>query len=286
MRMNKIAGTPETQRFYNETGWKERDGNSIDYHLFGVKEDGPIRVELCRLHVERIRAALSRVSTRLNFLECGCGGNPDRHLLDLCSRYTGVDFSETGLERARAAFADVAIPHEFHQGDVCALPFADNTFDAVYSAHVIYHIADPAAQAAAIAEFVRVVRPGGVVVLVVANPRPFAFPIRFIRRLVADAPLLGPLVHRVRSKPPLPYRPMPISWMRRRMARGGVVEVIGAGIPSTNFHRNITEFAGPGQLAWKGIRWMDVNHPRLSAYLGNYVVLTCRKSGKERHADA
>ncbi len=275
--MIERTGTKQTQRFYDEVGWKEKDGKPVDQHLFGVKEDGPIRVELHRLHMDRIRRALSPVGERLEVLECGCGGNPERQLLDLCSHYTGVDFSETGLDVARASFADVEIVHEFRKADVCALPFNDATFDAVYSAHMIYHIEVPAAQEAALDELVRVVRPGGVVVLVAANARPLLFPIRLARRLAADTPFVGPLLDRLRSKPPLSFRPMPIGWMRRRLARGGSVEVVAYSLPSTGFYQNVTEFEGIGKLLWKGIRWLDVNHPRLSAYLGCYVILTCRK---------
>lgn len=273
-----IRGTRETQRFYNEVGWKESDGASVNNNLFGVKEDGPIRVELHRLHYDRIRSALSRAGTHLSLLECGCGGNPEKLLLDMCSRFTGVDFSDTGIQMAKSSFADVGIPSHFQTADVCALPFKDGEFDAVYCAHMIYHIGDPAAQDAAISELMRVVRPGGVVVLVVANPRPWAFPIRFARRIAADMPLVGPILNRMRPKPPLPYKPMPIGWMRRRLARGGSVEVVGAGIPSTAYFQKMTEFRGVGKLVWKTIRWVDFSFPKLSAYLGNYATMSCTRS--------
>jgi SAM-dependent methyltransferase len=273
-----ISGTRETQRFYNEVGWKEKDGASVNNKLFGVKEDGPIRLELHRLHYDRIRSALSRAGTHLSLLECGCGGNPEKKLLSLCSRFTGVDFSDTGIQMAKSSFADVAIPSHFQTADVCALPFKDGEFDAVYCAHMIYHIEDPAAQDVAISELMRVVRPGGTVVLVVANPRPWAFPLRFLRRMVADMPLVGSLLNRVRPKPPLPYKPMPLGWMRRRLARGGSVDIVGAGIPSTAFFQNVTEYRGFGKLLWKVIRWTDFTFPKLSAYLGNYATMTCTRS--------
>jgi len=250
---------------------------SVDRRLFGVREDGPIRIELHQLHLDRIRGALSLAGTPLNLLECGCGGNPARALLDLCARYTGVDFSDTGLGMARSAFADVKIPHEFRAADVCALPFDDGSFDAVYCAHMIYHIEKPAAQEAAVAELVRVVRPGGVIVLIAANPRPFAFPVRLARRLVADTPVVGAILNRLRPAPPLPYKPMSIGWMRRRLSRGGPVNVMTYRLPSTEFNQNVTEFAGVGKVMWKSIRWVDINYPKLSAYLGNYVMLICRK---------
>jgi ubiquinone/menaquinone biosynthesis C-methylase UbiE len=273
-----LIGSQETRRYYDQTKWKEEDGISVDHHLFGVKEDGPIRIQLHSVHQDRILAVLSDAGTDLNLLDCGCGGNPDRHLLDLCSRYTGVDFSITRIQMARFSFADVQIPHEFHAADVCALPFRDGTFDAVYCAHMIYQIEDPRAQQAAIAEFVRVIRPGGVVVLNTANPRPLAFPMRLARRLAADSPLARPILNRVRSKPLLPYKPMTIGWMRRQLAAGGSVQVLTADIPSTSFYQKVTEFKGTGRFLWKGIRWLDVNHPKISAYLGNYVLLSSRKA--------
>ena len=117
MNMTRKSGTDTTKRFYDERGWKEEDGASVDHNLFGVKEDGPIRVELHHVRTNRIRAALSAVGTSLNLLECGCGGSPQRQLLDLCSRYTGVDFSDAGLHMARTSFAKVGIPHEFTAAD-------------------------------------------------------------------------------------------------------------------------------------------------------------------------
>jgi SAM-dependent methyltransferase len=212
-------------------------------------------------------------------LECGCGGAPERNLLDLCARYTGVDFSYRGLEMARSAFADVQIPHEFKVADLCALPFDEGAFDAVYCAHTIYHIVDPSAQATALAEMVRVVRPGGVVVLVAANPRPLAFPIRLTRRLLADMPVVGSILNRLRPASEIPYAPRSIGWMRRRLTRGGPVEVITYDLPSVKFNQEITEFRGIGKFLWKLIRWLDINYPKLSAYLGNFVILICKKRG-------
>lgn len=276
--MTIAAGSREVKRFYDETGWRVRGGASVDHEMFGATEDGPIRKELHQVHNDRIIAALSRAGHSLNLLECGCGGNPEKMFLHLCRKYTGVDFSGTGLDMARNSFAGVGVPSNFHAADVCALPFADNSFDAVYSAHMVYHIEDIKAQSAAIMELVRVVRPGGIIVVVAANPRPLAFPFRFARRLLADIPLIGRLLNRLRPKPPLPYKPMPIAWMRRHLARAGSVEVFGGGLPSTGFYRNVTEFHGVGRLFWRVIRWLDLSFPRASAWLGNYVIFTCEKA--------
>ena len=228
-----------------------QDGKPIDLHLYGVRENGPIRIELYRLQLGRLRAALSRAGTALNLLERGCGGSPDTEILDLCSRYTGVDFSENGLRLARVSFADVRTPHEFRYADACALPFNDETFDAVYSANMIYHIDDAAAQDAAIAEMARVVRPGGVVVLIAANPYPLAFPVKFMRGIARNAPFVRSARSRIRSGSSLPYKPMPIGWLKRSLARFGSVEIVSSSIPTIHFYRNVTEFKGLGRLRWE-----------------------------------
>lgn len=275
--MQRPKGTEETRRFYDEKGWHRENGELLDRKLFGVKEDGPIRVELFRVHMQRVRASLAEAGPPLKMLECGCGGTPEKSFLDLCSSYVGVDFSDVGLVAARASFADVAIPNEFRVADVCSLPFEDGAFDAVYSAHMIYHIKDPDAQATALKEFMRVLRPGGIAVIVAANPRPLLFPVRLVRRLASDMPLIGALIDRMRAPPPIPYRPMPIGWMRRQLGRHGMTTLEAYALPSTDFNQNVTEHSGVGRLLWNVIRSLDLRFPRLSAYLGNYIVLTCRK---------
>src|SRR5207249_1756888 len=139
--------------------------------------------------------------------------------------FTAVDFSARGIEEARKALEVSAVAFETQVADICHLPFPPNSFDAVYSAHALYHIPSSAAQAAAIAEMIRVVRPGGVIVLVVANARPLASPVRLAKRLIADTPGVSSVANRLRPPPPLPYKPMSISWMCRQFRGRASVEV-------------------------------------------------------------
>lgn len=72
---------------------------------------------------------------------------------------TYVDcFKAFGAEPCRADY----------YGHACHLPFHDHALDYVASAHVLEHVADPVA---ALAEAYRVVRPGGVIYLVVPDRR-------------------------------------------------------------------------------------------------------------------
>ena len=45
MTDSQPAGTESTRRFYDRIGWLKQDGKLVDSHMFGVKEDGPIRVD-------------------------------------------------------------------------------------------------------------------------------------------------------------------------------------------------------------------------------------------------
>jgi SAM-dependent methyltransferase len=55
-----------------------------------------------------------------------------------------------------------------YYGHACALPFHDNTLDYVIASHVLEHVANPVA---ALAEWYRVLRPGGIIYLLVPDRR-------------------------------------------------------------------------------------------------------------------
>ena len=92
-------------------------------------------------------------------LDAGCGtgailerlGNPEKNVgIDLAPE--AISFCrERGLNNVR-------------QGNVCALPFEDASFDAVISSSVLYHewVSD---MSAAVSEMHRVLRPGGLVLI-------------------------------------------------------------------------------------------------------------------------
>jgi ubiquinone/menaquinone biosynthesis C-methylase UbiE len=78
-------------------------------------------------------------------------------------RAEGLDATEAMLEQARKlsvrqGLANVA----WHRGDACALPFADGAFDIVSCRYAFHHMQAPAR---ALAEMVRVARPGGRIVV-------------------------------------------------------------------------------------------------------------------------
>lgn len=92
-------------------------------------------------------------------LEAGCGIATDGlEFARAGARYTGCDQSESALALARRRFELEAREGRFERGSVTHLPFADASFDLVFSHGVIHHVPDTES---AVAEFRRVLRPGG-----------------------------------------------------------------------------------------------------------------------------
>ncbi len=114
-------------------------------------------------HVARgLGAGLARGGTRPAVLDAGCGtGGLILRLREAqpAWRFTGIDFMPLACELARRRCGpDV----EIREASITALPFADGSFDAVVSADVICQVDNPEVAAA---EFFRVLRPGGRVII-------------------------------------------------------------------------------------------------------------------------
>jgi demethylmenaquinone methyltransferase/2-methoxy-6-polyprenyl-1,4-benzoquinol methylase len=100
-------------------------------------------------------------------LDAACGTG-DLAIADLKAgggKVTGLDFSEKMLERARAKHTAI----EWIQGDMLALPFADETFDAATVGFGVRNVED---LALGLRELRRVLRPGGrLAILEITQPR-------------------------------------------------------------------------------------------------------------------
>jgi SAM-dependent methyltransferase len=102
----------------------------------------------------------ARPSSAVRVLDAGCGTGgflKSPQVKDRGWQLTGVDLSPLAVQLARErSGADV------REGSITALPFADESFDAVVTGDVIYHAEDVAL---ALREFARCVKPGGVVLV-------------------------------------------------------------------------------------------------------------------------
>jgi ubiquinone/menaquinone biosynthesis C-methylase UbiE len=95
----------------------------------------------------------------LDALDAGCGtGFLSFELAARGHRVTGVDFAPAMLAEARRKAAERAVPVRFEEADAEHLPFPDASFDLAISRHVLWTLPHPEA---AIDEWIRVLRPGG-----------------------------------------------------------------------------------------------------------------------------
>jgi ubiquinone/menaquinone biosynthesis C-methylase UbiE len=272
------SGNRDVESFYNGFGWREQSGKTGDAELFWPSGSGPLRTVMERQRMDRVLSAVREAGPRLKLLEAGCGGNPAMPLLSLCDHYTGVDFSEAGLELTRKKLRSVGVPFDLARSDVCSLPFPDGAFDAGYSAHVFYHIDDVASQAKAYREICRVVRPGGTIVLILANPRPLLFPLRMLMRIVADTPVLSKTIRRWRPPSRLPYRPMTLRWMRRQLSPFGTVRMSCHALEPTWLSQHLSEGNMLGRALLRVMTAAERVVPKQLVRLGNYVLITVTKS--------
>jgi SAM-dependent methyltransferase len=93
-------------------------------------------------------------------LEIGLGEGAESELLiRRGARWSGIDLTAESVARVQTRLSLRDLPHEeLRQGSVLALPFADDTFDLVFSHGVLHHVPDiEQAQR----EIHRVLRPGG-----------------------------------------------------------------------------------------------------------------------------
>jgi ubiquinone/menaquinone biosynthesis C-methylase UbiE len=123
------------------------------------------------------RAAWDRVLARvlprggpLDTLDIGCGtGFLSFEFAARGHRVTGVDFSAAMIEKARAKAAACGAAIRFEEADAEALPFAAARFDLAASRHLLWTLPHPEA---AIDEWIRVLRPGGRLVVVDGQAAP------------------------------------------------------------------------------------------------------------------
>lgn len=98
-------------------------------------------------------------------LDIGCGDGR-RTLANLPPDCIGLDFARTGLDLA----AD-AVPHaSLLQGDMSAIPLADQVVDAITAYHAVFHV--PREQQGGVyEEFARVLEPGGRLLMTLPSGR-------------------------------------------------------------------------------------------------------------------
>ncbi|PYX30493.1 MAG: hypothetical protein DMG80_12205 [Acidobacteria bacterium] len=169
---NFWQNSPCDSWFTNETRGTGAFYRSLDEHRY-------------RVH-PRLLGAIGFEKTRgLRVLEigCGCGSEAERFARAGAS-YTAVDLTNAAVSITQRRFQLEALKGNFTQGDAENLPFADGSFDLVYSHGVLHHTPDTPRT---IREVHRVLAPGGraVIMLYYRNSFKYQVNLRVVRRLRA-----------------------------------------------------------------------------------------------------
>jgi ubiquinone/menaquinone biosynthesis C-methylase UbiE len=129
--------------------------------------------------LKRRTFALLDVQEGDTILDVGCGNGDDVRTLAQrvgnTGRVVGVDKSESLIAEAKQRAAGQNLPVDYHVGDALSLDFADNSFDGCRAERVFAYLHNPRQ---ALAEIIRVARPGAPIVIVDPD----------LEALVVDAP--------------------------------------------------------------------------------------------------
>lgn len=148
----------DTRAYYDDfASWYERERGKGYHQMLDDLEVGLVR----------------RYGQGAEVLEVGCGtGLILARVAEFAGRAAGLDLSEGMLAKARERGLDVV------QGSATALPYADESFDVVYSFKVLAHVEDIRT---AMSEMARVTRPGGYVLAEFYNPRSLRYLVKRLK---------------------------------------------------------------------------------------------------------
>lgn len=265
------------REFYDGFGWDDADGakgEDISFRMFR-----PAYYPYHDAVEARTMEALAPFEGDL--LIVGCGDMPDSHV-DLANRFdqtTCIDISQKALDIAAKRLPDAATL----LGSIVHSEIEDDSFDTVFCAHVLYHI-DAAQQAEAMREMLRVVRPGGKVVVLYSNPRS---PLRY---MCSAAKVLNNLAakilrreqqHRTSSgqvRPALYFRPHPLGWWSQFGDRSDVSmapwDVIGS-----FEERQLLHSDGMARVFYGVAGWLERRIPRVAVRFWQYPMIVLQKTG-------
>lgn len=167
------------QEFYDASSglWEKVWGEHMHHGYYG--SEGNIKKERRQAQIDLIEEVLkwSEIQQAEKILDVGCGIGGSS--LYLAQKYnataTGITLSPVQAARAkeRAAIAQMSEKTEFLVADALQMPFADNSFDLVWSMESGEHMAD---KEQFLRECYRVLKPGGTFLMATWCHRPTKSP--------------------------------------------------------------------------------------------------------------
>jgi ubiquinone/menaquinone biosynthesis C-methylase UbiE len=122
-------------------------------------------------------------------LDLASGTGVISHLMDdLGYQVTGIDWAEPMLERARAKAAARSRPIRFHLGDAENTLEADDSYDVIVTRHLVWTLVDPEA---CFREWLRVLKPGGKLLIIDGDFVNTGLAERLVKRLAAFVERIG-----------------------------------------------------------------------------------------------
>jgi SAM-dependent methyltransferase len=256
-----MAGPVErsVRDFYDTYGWS-KGGEDELYRQF--------RPAYWPYHEMTVARTLGCLANRNgSMLIVGGGDLPPSHA-ELASPFdavTCIDISRVALDITRSKLPRA----ETVLGSICDAPLATATFDAVYAAHVIYHI-DAKDQERATREMIRVTKPGGRIVIIYDNPRS---PIRFAASVLHGLRKRFAPEHAVKQAGTrLYFSAHPLSWWSR-FRDVCSIQMLPWGIMGSYEERTLIPSDGLARVLYGAAARIERHFPSASVRLWQYPII-------------
>ena len=126
---------------------------------------------LVRLFRGSYIAGMPKDFTGMSVLDVGCGnGNNTLFLASLGLQVSAVEITEDICAAVRSKFSALGLASDVRVGQNRSLPFPGNSFDFVVSWNVLHYEGEEVRVEQAIAEYARVLKPGGRLILSSTGP--------------------------------------------------------------------------------------------------------------------
>jgi SAM-dependent methyltransferase len=252
--------------FYDTYGWS-KGGEDELYRQF--------RPPYWPYHEQTVARTLGCFAGRKGSLLFVGGGDLPRSHVALASNFASVaciDISEVALNITQKKLPQA----ERVLGSICSAPLASDTYDAVFCAHVIYHI-DRNEQERAVREIIRVAKPVGRIVIIYNNPHsPLRFAAGAARQLRRRFAPSSPELKRSGGPAPLYFSPYPLSWWSRFKDTCSLTmlpwDIIGSGDEKTLIRTD-----GLARAFYRAASWAESHVPSACVYFWQYPIVILDK---------